>query len=66
MDAIARHNPHVLLARCDQRGYGLADITPTRWTTTLRVLDDPLRADSTATALASFVVEDGRPGPVRA
>ena len=66
VDAIARHNPHVLLARCDQRGYGLADITPTRWTTTLRVLDDPLRADSTATTLASFVVEDGRPGPVRA
>lgn len=66
VDAIARHNPHVLLARCDQRGYGLADITPTRWTTTLRVLDDPLRADSAATTLASFVVEDGRPGPVKA
>ncbi|MDP3228568.1 MAG: alkaline phosphatase D family protein [Acidovorax sp.] len=65
VDAIARHNPHVLLARCDQRGYGLADITPTRWTTTLRVLDDPLRADSAASTLASFVVEDGRPGPVR-
>ena len=63
VDAIARHNPHVLLARCDQRGYGLADITPTRWTTTLRVLDDPLRADSAATTLARFVVEDGRPGP---
>ena len=43
VDAIARHNPHVLLARCEERGYGLADITPTRWTTTLRVLDDPLR-----------------------
>lgn len=64
VDAIARHNPHVLLARCDQRGYGLADITPTRWTTTLRVLDDPLRADSAATTLARFVVEDGRPGPM--
>lgn len=66
VDAIARHNPHVLLARCDQRGYGLADITPTRWTTALRVLDDPLRADSAATTLARFVVEDGRPGPQRA
>lgn len=66
VDAIARHNPHVLLARCDQRGYGLADITPTRWTTTLRVLDDPLRADSAATTLARFVVEDGRPGPMPA
>ena len=63
VDAIARHNPHVLLARCDRRGYGLADITPTRWTTTLRVLDDPLRADSGASTLAQFVVEDQRPGP---
>ena len=63
VDAIVRHNPHVLLARCDQRGYGLADITPARWTTTLRVVDDPLRADSGASTLARFVVEDGRAGP---
>ena len=66
VDAIARHNPHVLLARCDLRGYGLADVTPSRWTTTLRVLDDPLRIDSGASSLARFVVEDGRPGPQRA
>lgn len=66
VDAIVRHNPHVLLARCDLRGYGLADITPQRWTTDLRVLDDPLRADSGASTLARFVVEDGRAGPVRA
>ena len=63
VDSIVRHNPHVLLARCDQRGYGLADITPARWTTTLRVVDDPLRADSGASTLARFVVEDGRAGP---
>ena len=65
VDAIVRHNPHVLLARCDLRGYGLADITPQRWTTSLRVLDDPVRADSRASTLARFVVEDGRAGPVR-
>lgn len=64
VDAVARHNPHVLLARCEERGYGLADITPARWTTTLRAVDDPLRADSGARTLARFVVEDGRPGPV--
>ena len=66
VDAVVRHNPHVLLARCDLRGYGLTDITPQRWTTSLRVLDDPLRADSGARTLARFVVQDGRPGPVRA
>ncbi len=63
VDAIARHNPHVLLARCEERGYGLCDITPTRWTTTLRALRDPLDAGSAAYTLARFVVEDGRPGP---
>lgn len=66
VDAVVRHSPHVLLARCEQRGYGLADITPARWTTTLRVLDDPLREDSGASTLARFVVEDRRPGPVAA
>lgn len=66
VNAVMRHNPHVLLARCDQRGYGLADITPTRWTTTLRVLDAPLRADSGASTLARFVVQDGQAGPVPA
>jgi len=66
VDAAVRHNPHVLLARCDLRGYGLAHITPAQWTTTLRVLDDPLRADSRASTLARFVVQDGRAGPVAA
>ncbi|QNP60707.1 alkaline phosphatase D family protein [Paenacidovorax monticola] len=64
-DAIARRNPHVLLARCEERGYGLADITPRRWTTTLRAIDDPLRVDSGARTLARFVTEDGTPGPQR-
>ena len=41
VDAVARHNPHVLLARCEERGYGLAEITPRRWTTTLHAIDDP-------------------------
>lgn len=63
VDAIARRNPHVLLARCGERGYGLCDITPARWTTTLRAVRDPLDADSGAYTLARFVVEDGRPGP---
>ncbi|MFN9727904.1 alkaline phosphatase D family protein [Acidovorax sp.] len=66
VDAIARLNPHVLLARPDQRGYGLADITPARWTTTLRVVLDPMRADSGIATQARFVVEDGSAGPVAA
>lgn len=65
VDALARLNPHVLLARSDLRGWGLADVTPQRWTTVLRTVDDPLRPDSGCSTLARFVVEDGRPGPGR-
>ncbi len=65
VDAVARLNPHVLLARGDLRGWGLADVTPQRWTTVLRTVDDPLRPDSACSTLARFVVEDRRPGPVR-
>ena len=63
LDAIRQHNPHVLLARCEERGYGLSDITPTQWTTELRAVRNPLDAGSDAYTLARFVVEDGRPGP---
>ncbi len=65
VDAIARRNPHVLLARCEERGYGIATITPSRWTTTLQALDDPMRADSGIHPQARFVVEPGPDGPVR-
>ena len=65
VDGVARRNPHVLLANCEHRGYAVAEVTPTRWTTHLRVLIDPLRADSGVRTLARFVVEDGKPGPVR-
>lgn len=65
LDAIVRRNPHILLARCGERGYGLAEITPTLWTTHLQVVQDPMRMDSTVHTLASFVVEPGQPGPVR-
>ncbi|RYF28217.1 MAG: alkaline phosphatase [Comamonadaceae bacterium] len=60
---IADANPHVLLARPDRRGYAVAEVTPARWTTTLRVVDDVARADSGVATLAQFVVDDGVPGP---
>ncbi len=65
VDGVARRNPHVLLANCEYRGYGLVDVTPTTWTTRLQVLDDVTRPDAQISTLARFVVEDGRPGPVR-
>ncbi|MBP7324651.1 MAG: alkaline phosphatase D family protein [Alicycliphilus sp.] len=63
LDALRRSNPHVLLARSEERGYGLCDITPEHWTTQLRALRNPLAAESDAYTLARFVVEDGRAGP---
>ena len=62
VDAVRRHNPHVLLARCEERGYSVSDITPGQWHITLRALHQPLQADSQAYALAQFVVQDGRAG----
>jgi alkaline phosphatase D len=59
-------NPHLLYARSDKRGYAVADVTPGRWTTTLRTVDDVARQDSGISTLARFVVEDRLPGPQRA
>ena len=66
VDAIKAINPHVLLARSEERGYGVCDITPTQWTTSLRATKDPLNPESGAYELARFVVEDRKPGPQRA
>ena len=63
VDAILRLNPHVLLARCEERGYGLCTITPKLWSTELRAVDDPLRADSGIHTQARFVVQDRVAGP---
>jgi len=60
---IAANNPHILLARSDKRGYAVADVTPGRWLTSLRVLDDVAQPDSGISTLARFVVDDCVPGP---
>ncbi|WP_120967248.1 alkaline phosphatase D family protein [Comamonas sp. lk] len=60
---IADNNPHILLARSDRRGYAVAEVTPQRWTTTLRVLDDVAKPASGISTLARFVVDDGVAGP---
>ena len=59
------HNPQVLFARCEERGYSLVEITPQSMSTELRAVSNPLHVDSDLYTLASFVVEDRRPGPVK-
>ena len=43
----------------------MVTLTPARWTTALRIVDDPSRRDSGISTLARFVVEDRRPGVQR-
>ena len=64
-EALMAENPHCLLNNPEKRGYGLVDITPQRWRTQLRVVDDVRNPAAGISTLASFVVEDGRAGIVR-
>ena len=57
----ARHNPHIVYANPEKRGYTLAELTPQGFATTLQGVDDALRADSVVSPLARFMVEDRRP-----
>jgi alkaline phosphatase D len=59
-------NPHTLLADSRYRGYVRVEVTPKRWLADLRALDTVQKREAGCSTLASFVVEDGIPGPVRA
>lgn len=64
-DQYVAQNPHIKFGRSDRRGFAMMDITPSKTMTRFQGLDDVSRADSGVTTLASFVVEDGKPGVVR-
>ncbi len=53
-------NPHFVFADAQRKGYGVAEFTPGRLTTTLRVVDDVTRRDTRIETLARFEVEAGR------
>jgi alkaline phosphatase D len=59
-------NPHMKLVDSRYRGYVRVEITPTQMRTDLRAMDSVTKPDAACTTLASFVVEDGRPGPQHA
>jgi alkaline phosphatase D len=59
-------NPHILLGESRYRGYTRVEIAPKRWTADLRVMETVQRRDAPCSTLATYVVEDGKPGPVRA
>jgi alkaline phosphatase D len=59
-------NPHILLADGRYRGYTRVDVGPKLLEADLRAVDSVRQRESGCSTLASFVVEDGRPGPQRA
>ncbi len=58
-------NPHIKFFN-SQRGYVRCDLTPKRWQTDYRIVASVTKPDEPITTRASFVVENGRPGPVSA
>jgi alkaline phosphatase D len=59
-------NPHFVFADAERKGYGIAEFTPQRLTTTLRAVGDVTRRDTGIETLAQFVVEAGQPRVERA
>src|SRR6185503_19822874 len=64
-DAWRAENPNVLLARSDHRGYLRVAVEPQQLRADLVAVDDATRADSPTHVLASFDVENGKPGVAR-
>jgi alkaline phosphatase D len=63
-DRYVADNPHIKYGRSDRRGFVVVDVTPARAVVQFQALDDVWRADSAASTIARFQVEDGRPGIV--
>jgi alkaline phosphatase D len=59
-------NPHILLADSRFRGYSRAELSAGRLQVDLRAMESVQRRDAPCSTLASFVVENGKPGPLRA
>ena len=59
-------NPHILLGESRYRGYTRVDITPQHWTADLRIMESVRDRDAACRTLATYVVEEGKPGPLKA
>jgi alkaline phosphatase D len=59
-------NPHILLGDSRYRGYTRVEVTPQRWSADLRIMETVQRRDAPCSTLATYVVEEGKPGPLKA
>lgn len=66
LNAFLPDNPHIKLIDSRFRGYVRVELTPAQLRADLRAMDSVAKPDGACSTLASFVVEDGKPGPQRA
>jgi alkaline phosphatase D len=66
LDAQRADNPHVKFADGTRRGYVRVELTPGRLQADLRAMRGVSQPREAADTLATFVVDDGKPGAVRA
>ena len=66
LDATVAENPHVKLADGRHRGYVRIELNDRRLRADLRVMETVRTREADCSTLASFAVDDGRPGPRRA
>lgn len=64
-DQYVAQNPHIKYGRSDRRGYVMMEVTPARATVRFQGLDDVRRADSGISTIASFILDDRKPGVTR-
>ncbi|MNC89738.1 Alkaline phosphatase D precursor [compost metagenome] len=66
LDRLRAENPHMKLVDGRHRGYARVELAPGRMQVELRALDSASSREAACTTLATFVVEDGKPGAQRA
>ncbi len=65
LNAFLPDNPHMKLVDSRYRGYVRVDLAPQGMNVDLRIVDSVREPEAACSTLASYTVEDGRPGPLR-
>jgi alkaline phosphatase D len=64
LDTRRRNNPNLLLADSHRHGYLLMELTNQQLQTQLITVDTVTRTDARRSVLASYIVPNGKPGPI--
>ncbi|HEX9397739.1 MAG TPA: alkaline phosphatase D family protein [Burkholderiales bacterium] len=63
--ALLPDNPHLKFADGRYRGYVRVELAPAKWRADLRAMESVRTRDAACNTLASFAVENGKPGPLK-